>query len=172
MPGVTHLIRNMKIKPETGDPNISFTNVLNLMDIYGKLVAIVHAVIPYEDENGQLSPRHVTQCFFSRGYVHTSLGFSIGIDFDKTLDIEEIKKVSGLLNIACMIPGLATSICNQIHLIATPSIIQENFEAQKCLYILFSSPVNIPRISESPGFIAFKTLKSLLNGNIIKVNGN
>jgi len=90
----------MEISPEEGQANVSYANALDLMDLHGKLIGAIHAVVPFTESDDGMSLSHVTNLYFSNGYVHTAMGFKVG---PGELNYPH---VMGLNIILGMIPGL------------------------------------------------------------------
>ena len=160
------------INEETGDPAVSYANVLNLLDCYGKLIGVIHSIIPFEIVNEETKEtefikKHVTRFFFSKGYTHTCFGFILGLETDKRKDQKEYSKLFALSMLLNMIPGLYPYLGLGEEKLANLGFDIEGmklFDEQKAVYYLFVVPEHARsgNILHSPGFTSIMNALDIL----------
>jgi hypothetical protein len=161
---------------EDEDQNVSLYNTCTLMRSEGAIVGIMHGFVRYEEfiGKGKTKPtlKEITRIFYQKGYVHTSLGFSI---FDKTnpdQSSEEMPKIIALSFAVSMIPGinplLNQSVYEQFNY-DYDKIFNDVVNNHKQHYFVFQIPnfFQIADLHNSPGMIALKNQLDLMEDNQI-----
>lgn len=146
---------------ENGDLNISFANAMHFADAYGKILAVIHAIAPYQaiDETTKQPKKyvqHMTQIFYSKGFVHTAMGFMIG--FEEGLSTDRLYRVIGLKTITDMIPSSPTILHDQELMDNGLGEIKEN------LFFIIRIPeeAHIPNTKKSKGQYSFEMALAIL----------
>lgn len=157
---------------ENGDLNISYANVMHFMDVYGKLIGAIHAVCPCEVINPSTKEtsqqiQHITQFFFSKGYVHTALGFMIGHQTNQ----ESMYRVIGLKTVLDMIPSSPT-----IDMVESPTMdhmlkITVEDQIKSPIFYVVRTPERaiIPNITKSRGYYAMEECLAVLKDDKEKI---
>lgn len=145
-----------KMIQECGEQAVSFDNVLQGMDIYGKIVGMIHCIAPYQSFDGasgesKKGVEHLTQVFFSKGYIHIADGFMLG--YEDGLREERFFKANALATIAFMMTGFYNTISEE-------NLYRIGFDKieDKPKYFVFKIPPQfaVKNISESRGWQCFQ----------------
>jgi len=148
---------NIKINKEDGRPAISYNNVLTAMDLHGKLIGAIHAVVPFMQET--LVKKHVTNFYFSKGFVHTTLGFEIG-------QYAEEVNVLGLKMLLGSIPGYYPFLINDVlREVGDDKKTEEIMNQNETAYFIFTTPdINTAKNDfNSSGSMALATAIELIS---------
>ena len=90
-------MRNFPVETENenGSPEISFRNIVKVMQHEGSPVGIAHIVLPNGDQ--------ISQVFFYKGYYIQVLGLAVG--YEDGMDEQRLARVSMMQQTLCMIPS-------------------------------------------------------------------
>jgi hypothetical protein len=134
----------MSLHIENGQPNVSYANVLDLMDLHGKLVGVIHAIVPFSEKKNKKSEtvlKHVTNFYFSNGFVYTTIGLALG--YKEGMGDTQLARVTGLQSLLCMIPGFAPlAMSDLLYKNGIDNTTDKIVENHNTAYFVFRVPVH------------------------------